>query len=53
VSVLVASITIYPDVGNSEPSVNTIEVSVAVIVVAKVVLNSKVDTATPPTGYLT
>ena len=43
----------YPDVGNSEPSVNTIEVSVAVIVVAKVVLSSKVEIATPPTGFLT
>ena len=45
--------TIYPEVGNSEPSVNTIEVAVAVIVVAKVVLSSNVDTATPPTGSLT
>ena len=45
--------TIYPEVGNSEPSVNTIEVSVAVIVVAKVVLSSNVEIATPPTGFLT
>jgi len=51
--VSVDSITIYPDVGNSEPSVSTIEVSVVVIVVAKVVLSSKVVMATPPTGSLT
>ena len=53
VSVLVDSITIYPVGGNSAELVRTTEVAVAVIVVAKVVFNSKVDNATPPTGVLT
>ena len=53
VSVLVDSITIYPVVGNSAELVKIKLVAAAVISPFKVVFNSKVDTATPPTGSLT
>jgi len=44
------SITIYPAVGNSDPSVKTIDVAESVKFPFNVVDNSKVETATPPTG---
>ena len=47
------SIKIYPEVGNSLASVKVIVVAEADILPFKVVSNSKVVIATPPTGFLT